>query len=112
MRARDIAAYAVAGLLVLATVPIYRYIIGHARADVAREEAAHVLPQPVEQMTTMRQPPPIPLATSMALEEPPAGIRCYGDAAVSIKGSVYTQAVGTDGRPLRCVAGKVLVPAH
>lgn len=48
----------------------------------------------------------------MSLVEPPTDVRCYGETAVLIKGSAYTQAVGSDGRPLRCVAGKVLVPAR
>ncbi|MBT2119557.1 hypothetical protein KK141_19420 [Dyella sp. LX-66] len=50
MRTKDAFYYGIAALLFLATVPIYRYILGHARADVAREEAmAH-------------QPPPKPAA--------------------------------------------------
>lgn len=50
MRLKDALYYGIAALLFLVTVPIYRYIIGHARADVAREEAmAH-------------QPPPKPSA--------------------------------------------------
>ena len=54
MRLKDGLYYGVALLLVIATVPIYWYIIGHARSDVAREEAmAH-------------QPPPKPV-----VEPPP-----------------------------------------
>ncbi|MEV8520899.1 hypothetical protein ABZR86_13965 [Dyella marensis] len=50
MQLKDALYYGIAALLFLVTVPIYRYIIGHARADVAREEAmAH-------------QPPPKPAA--------------------------------------------------
>lgn len=45
MRTKDAFYYGAAALLFLATVPIYRYIIGHARSDVAREEAmAHQSP--------------------------------------------------------------------
>lgn len=48
----------------------------------------------------------------MVLVPPPQGVRCYGETAVEVKGSAYTQAVDSDGRPLRCVGGKVLVPAR
>lgn len=114
MRAKDVAAYVLAGLLVLATVPIYRYIIRHARADVAREQAVSVQPNlsPAAGSVTYIQRPPIPESPQSVLVDPPAGVRCYGDAAIAIKGSAYTQAAGPDGRPLRCVGGKVLVPAR
>ena len=54
MRFKDALYYGTAALLFLATVPIYRYILGHARADVAREEAmAH--PPPA---SSSASPPP------------------------------------------------------
>ena len=46
MRLKDALYYGAAAVLFLATVPIYRYILGHARADVAREETLAHAPQP------------------------------------------------------------------
>lgn len=48
----------------------------------------------------------------MVLASPPPGVRCYGETAVEVKGSAYTQAVDADGRPMKCVAGKVLLPGR
>ena len=51
-------------------------------------------------------------AKPMVLASPPPGVRCYGETAVEVKGSAYTQAVDADGRPMKCVAGKVLLPGR
>ena len=55
MRIKDALYYGIAALLFLATVPIYRYIIVHARSGVAREELAPHYAQPAQAV-----PPQLP----------------------------------------------------
>jgi hypothetical protein len=48
MRIKDALYYGIAGLLFLASVPIYRYIIMHGRSGAAHDEAASHYEQPAQ----------------------------------------------------------------
>ena len=96
--------------IVLAAALVYR---AHRQND-----APGPLPE-VDPVAEVRQVEPPPRATPrpaspvrMVLATPPDGVRCYGETAVRVTGNAYTQAVGSDGRPMRCVAGKVLMPGR
>jgi hypothetical protein len=94
--------YVVAGLLVLATVPMYRYIFQRARA-LDRSPPAAVVSPPVVRTVVARVPQyrRIPLM---------AGERCVGGVLLTVSGSTYTQFSGADGRPVRCDAQAAFVP--
>lgn len=89
-----------------------------ASALVYRTHRQNDAPEPVPEpdpVVEVRQAKPAthlsvapPKPARMALTAPPEGVRCYGETAVRVTGNAYTQAVGADGRPMRCVAGKVL----
>lgn len=108
MRLKDAALYGLAGLLVLASIPLYGLIFAYAVRSP--DDPARKAPAPVPE--TPRIIAEAPPSRRMLLVEPMPGMRCYGQAAVFIKGNVYTQAVGPDGHPLQCVEGKLLVPAR
>jgi len=98
--------YALAAVLVLATVPMYRYIFQHAReldrpVPAAVPVSAHALRAvaPVEApaafLAARSAPPP---------SGPPLmpGEECHGGFVFLVDGSSYRQAVGVGGRPVRC----------
>lgn len=86
--------YAIAALLFLATVPMYRYILQRAgRPDVA---PVHVQSQPARFQQPIQQP---------AAHQPRSlldGERCVGGVVVLVSAHSYTSAVGQDGRPVKC----------
>ena len=97
--------------IVLAAALVYR---AHRQND-----APEPLPEADPVAEVRKQVEPAPLATPrpaspvrMVLAAPPDGVRCYGETAVRVTGNAYTQAVGADGHPMRCVAGKVLMPGR
>lgn len=108
--------YAIASVLVLATLPMYRYIFQRAR------ELDHPPPAPlplstpaVRPVALMEQPPAAVLAS-----RPPSpvvgpalmpGEECHGGYVFLVNGTAYRQAVGADGRPVRC-DGRNLLPAR
>ena len=88
----DVRNYVLAALLLLASVPLYRYIIarGQAADAVPPERVVHVETPVIVQAP---QPRLLPLL---------AGERCIGGMVVLVNGSTYTQAVDADGRVAHC----------
>ncbi|MET4567822.1 hypothetical protein [Rhodanobacter soli] len=88
--------YAIAAVLVLATLPMYRYIFQHARE----------LDTPVSSAVAIVQAPAVVLAARSAPPSsgPPLmpGEECHGGFVFLVDGSSYRQAVGVGGRPVRC----------
>lgn len=88
--------YTIAALLVLATVPMYRYIFHRAR-ELDRSPVPSVLYVASSQIV------PEPATSGRMLLMP--GETCVGGVVVLVSGSTYTQTNGADGRPVRCAGG-------
>jgi hypothetical protein len=82
--------YTIAAALVLASLPMYRYIFAHA----------HDADRPVYVV----QPDSSSAPSSQRLPLMP-GERCIGGVVVLVNGTSYTQADGPDGHPVRCAEG-------
>jgi len=108
MRTKDWMYYAGAGVITLASLPFYWLIFHYARHQP--DASAKSVPAKVE--FAQRAAVAEGAAPRVLLVPPPPGARCYGEAAVWVKGSAYTQVLGQDGRPARCVGGKILVPVR
>lgn len=89
--------YALAGFLVLLTLPMYRYML-------ARRDAPQASPLPVLRMA---EPVVMPVATQVAAPNPPplyelaSDQRCVGGAVVQVRGNEYRQ-IGTIQAPVHC----------
>ena len=86
--------YAIAALLVLATVPMYRYIFHRARELD--------LPSPPSAVVYASSPPVAMSPASSSRMPLLPGEICVGGVVVLVSGSTYTQTNGADGRPVRC----------
>jgi hypothetical protein len=96
--------YALAAVLVLATVPMYRYIFQRAR-ELDRPQETRVV-YAVSAPVSYVPPPPRPEArTPLALLP---GELCEGGVVVIQNGNAYTQA-GSPGHPLAC-SGRFAYP--
>ena len=96
--------YGLSVLLVLATVPMYRYIFRRSAELQQAQQTAQGMPLRVATL----QPPP--------LDPPPShpvrllkGELCAGGVVVSVQGTTYTDLLTGSGRPARC-AGRYLLP--
>lgn len=97
--------YAIAAVLVLATLPMYRYIFQHARELDRPPPVAVPLPAPVEPPASVlvaRSPSPMAGPALMDGEE------CHGGYVFLVSGTAYRQAVGAGGRPVRCEGRNLL----
>lgn len=93
--------YVVAVALSLATIPMYRYMFAHA-AD-SRLPASPVI---VHQQLAYTAPV---VASGTALKPLLPGELCEAGYVVLKNGNAYTQGIGPDGHPARCVGGSVIV---
>lgn len=91
--------YAVALLCTLATVPMYRYMLGHAsdRFDPS-------LP-PVRERLFVEPPLSAPVSSSTVLEPLRVNELCEAGYLVIRNGNAYRQAWGPYGQPAHCVPG-------
>lgn len=87
--------YGLAVLLMLATIPLYRVILG------ARTVAPSAEPAPAVILPASLPPQPSPAFLL-------AGEQCIGGTVVYVVGRAYTQALAPNGQPVRC-AGRVLL---
>lgn len=103
-----IAYYALAGVLVLLTVPMYRVIFARA-ASQSVDPAPQIVP-----VSPVSAPSPVAVAA------PPVDLyryrlasdqRCYGGAVIQIRGNVYTQ-IGDAARPVHCVGDYADLPVR
>lgn len=94
--------YAIAAVLVLATLPMYRYIFQRAR-ELDRPQSSpvvQVLPVVVgTALSRVDQQTRVPLLP---------GELCEGGVVVLVSGNAYTQAVDASGHPVRCEPGFLL----
>ncbi|GGY20912.1 hypothetical protein GCM10008098_11980 [Rhodanobacter panaciterrae] len=94
--------YALAAVLVLATVPMYRYIFQRSR------ELERPLPRAVQvsDVSPLRDLPARIVEPSRMPLLP--GESCMGGVVVLVSGTTYTNAVDGSGHAVRCEAGFVL----
>lgn len=89
--------YVVAVLLVLATVPMYRYIIVHARAGAADRPVSSVTVVPVTS----------PRVERLGVQPLAHGQQCHGGYVFWVSADTYVQAMDARGVALRCENGMV-----
>lgn len=88
--------YVLGLLLLLATVPMYRYILHRAnRPDVPAQPRFTYLTSPPPPVRPPLQPPSQPLSRDEL---------CEGGVVVRVRGNVYTQELTLSGS-VRCAAG-------
>lgn len=113
MRAGDAFNYAVAGLLLLASVPLYRYIIqrGHADDQPAQSLAPPVV-VPLVEPTAM-----VPIRAEFDSTKPPlqpgmeGGVQCWHGHLLRQTGGQWVSVLSADGR--RVAQCEIQVePAH
>lgn len=94
--------YVIAAVLVLATVPMYRYIFRRAH-ELDVPQAARIAERSLDPAVYVHQP-------SVDHQRVPLlpGELCEGGVVVLASGNSYTQAVDVSGHPVRCVPGFVL----
>ena len=93
--------YVVAGLLVLATVPMYRYIFARARALDRQQPAAAIASRPVVSSLPPMAYGSLEAETSARVPLLPDEL-CEGGVVILVTGSTYTQMADGQGRPSRC----------
>lgn len=95
--------YFLAGVLVLATLPMYRYIFKRAR-QLDHQSPVHVAQQPrvlysyvpSKRVSAPTRTPLLP------------GELCEGGVVILVSGNTYTQALDVSGNAVRCSAGFVI----
>lgn len=98
--------YVIAAVLVLATLPMYRYIFQRAlELDRPPLAAVPVSTPALRAVASVDAPAAVlaaPRAPSSGVPTLLPGEECHGGYVFLVDGSSYRQAVGTGGRPVRC----------
>jgi len=100
MRKLDIVNYTLAALLLLATVPMYRYLIERSREGDTRPA---VSPRPVVVVRASRAAPALPQNDSRSIPLQPGsegGVKCWNGLLMHQTGHTWVAVSTPDGRGL------------